>query len=93
MAEQFRAGPVEVHPIGGDRRLLLALRTGRTVEASAEDADLLLSCQLFRPLDEVAANEARRRLATARRLTAKGPRGCAPPYIAPSRPSPRTPSG
>ncbi|MBI1357443.1 MAG: hypothetical protein GC160_24140 [Acidobacteria bacterium] len=75
MAEQFRAGPAEVHTIGGDRRLLVALRTGRALEASKEDADLLLSCRFFRPLDRIAADEARsRELASARRLTAKGPR-------------------
>ena len=72
---RFRAGSVEIHPLGGERRLLVGLRSGRALEGTAADAELLLACRQFGTLEEHAADAARRdELAGARRLASKGPR-------------------
>ena len=73
--DAYRAGAVEVHPLGGDRRLLLGVRSGRAVEGTGADAELLLSCYLFRPIEAHAADFARRQeLQGARKFAARGPR-------------------
>lgn len=75
MRDTFRAGAVEIHPLGDDRRLLVGVRSGRAVEGGDADAELLAGCRLFRTLEEHAAAAARRQeLQGARNLAAKAPR-------------------
>lgn len=72
MSDAFRAGAVEVHPLDGERRLLVGLRSGQTLEGTDSDAALLLSCAQFRPIEQHAATIARRQeLEGARSFAAK----------------------
>lgn len=72
MSDAFRAGAVEVHPLDGERRLLVGLRSGRTLEGTDADAALLMSCQQFRTIEQHAADISRRQeLEGARSFAAK----------------------
>lgn len=75
MGDSYRSGAVEVHDLGDGRQLLVGLRSGRAVEGSQADAELLLACYYFRPLEEHAADFARRQeLEGARKIASRGPR-------------------
>lgn len=75
MGDHVRAGAVEVHELGDGRKLLVGLRSGRALEGSDADAQLLLACYFYRPLEEHAADFSRRQeLEGARKLASRGPR-------------------
>ena len=75
MSDEFRAGAVEIHSLGGDRRLIVGLRSGQALKGTDADAELLTACYSFRPIEAHAADAARRdELQGARNLASKGPR-------------------